>query len=196
MSEAAAIRVERAREAKPNGWWGIALFVGTEATLFGTLVGSYFYLRFNTVRWPPPGVPEPKVLWPLVLAGVLVATSLPMQAAVSAARAARRLRAWWLVLLAFSIQTTVFVAYVYLYVTDLDRFSPRGSAYGSVYFTLGGADHVHIGLGLLFDLWLLARLATRLTKYRLTGLRVVAFYWHFVNAATVAVVLTQLSPAL
>ena len=28
------------RRAKPNGWWGMALFVATEATLFGTLIGS------------------------------------------------------------------------------------------------------------------------------------------------------------
>jgi hypothetical protein len=28
------------------------------------------------------------------------------------------------------------------------------------------------------------------------GLNVVAFYWHFVNALTVVVVLTQISPSL
>ena len=90
MSEAHAVRVERAREAKPNGWWGMALFVGTEATLFGTLIGSYFYLRFNYVRWPPPGVPEPKVALPLILTAVLVATSVPLRAAVNAGRNGRR----------------------------------------------------------------------------------------------------------
>ena len=29
------------RVAKPNGWWGMVVFVATEATLFGTLIGSY-----------------------------------------------------------------------------------------------------------------------------------------------------------
>src|SRR6185437_11423193 len=28
------------RLARPNGWWGMALFVAAEATLFGTLIGS------------------------------------------------------------------------------------------------------------------------------------------------------------
>jgi hypothetical protein len=30
----------------------------------------------------------------------------------------------------------------------------------------------------------------------MTGLRATAFYWHFVNALAIAVVLTQLSPRL
>ena len=42
------------RVARPNGWWGMAVFVATEATLFGTLIGTYFFLRFDTAEWPPP----------------------------------------------------------------------------------------------------------------------------------------------
>jgi heme/copper-type cytochrome/quinol oxidase subunit 3 len=196
MTEVHAVRVEHAREAKPNGWWGIALFVATEATLFGTLIGSYFYLRFNNLQWPPPGVPEPKVALPLVLTGVLLATSLPLQAAVSAARDARRVRAWWLVALALLVQAGYFAMQVHLFADDLAKLRPQGSSYASIYVTLVGADHAHVFVGLLLDLWLLARLATGLTNYRLVGLRVVTFYWHFVNVLTVAVVLTQLSRSL
>lgn len=195
-SDAHALRVDRAREAKPNGWWGIALFVATEATLFGTLIGSYFYLRFNTLQWPPPGVPEPKVLVPLLLTALLVATSLPMQAAVSAARGGQRVRAWWLLAFALLVQTGYFAMQVHLFAGDLAKVRPQGSSYSSIYVTLVGADHAHVLVGLLLDLWLLARIAVRLTSYRLVGLRVVAFYWHFVNAVTIAVVLTQLSPSL
>jgi heme/copper-type cytochrome/quinol oxidase subunit 3 len=196
MTEAHAVRVEHTRRAKPNGWWGIALFVATEATLFGTLIGSYFYLRFNTLQWPPPGVPEPKVVVPLVLTGVLLATSLPLQAAVSAARGAHRLRAWWLVAFALFVQTGYFAMQVHLFADDLAKIRPQASSYASIYVTLVGADHAHVFVGLLLDLWLLARLATGLTNYRLVGLRVIAFYWNFVNVVTVAVVLTQLSPSL
>src|ERR671935_2462057 len=79
----AIARAESSRLARPNGWWGMAIFVATEATLFGTIIGTYYYLRFNNVHWPPPGVPEPKLTLPLVLTGILVATSVPMQAALS-----------------------------------------------------------------------------------------------------------------
>jgi heme/copper-type cytochrome/quinol oxidase subunit 3 len=59
----------------------MVVFVATEATLFGTLIGSYYDLRFATPRWPPPGVPDPKLLLPLVLLAVLVSTSVPVQLA-------------------------------------------------------------------------------------------------------------------
>jgi heme/copper-type cytochrome/quinol oxidase subunit 3 len=196
LSEAHALRVERAREAKPNGWWGMALFVATEATLFGTLIGSYFYLRFNYIRWPPPGVPEPKVALPLILTAVLLATSLPIQAAVNAARNARRVRAWWLIALALLVQAGYFAMQVHLFADDLPKVDPQASSYGSIYVTLVGAGLAHVFVGLLLDLWLLARLATGLTNYRLVGLRVIAFYWYFVYVVSVAVVLTQISPAL
>jgi heme/copper-type cytochrome/quinol oxidase subunit 3 len=196
VSEAHAVRVEHAREAKPNGWWGMALFVGSEATLFGTLIGSYFYLRFNYVHWPPPGVPEPKVALPLILTAVLVATALPVHAAVDAARDARRLRAWWLIALALLVQTGYFAMQVHLFADDIRKVDPQASSYGSIYVTLVGAGHAHVFVGLLLDLWLLARLATGLTNYHLVGLRVIAFYWYFVYAVSVAVVLTQISPAL
>jgi heme/copper-type cytochrome/quinol oxidase subunit 3 len=196
MSEAHALRVEHARKAKPNGWWGMALFVGTEATLFGTLIGSYFYLRFNYVRWPPPGVPEPKVALPLILTAVLVATSLPLRGALNAGLKGRRARAWWLIALALLVQTGYFAMQVHLFADDVRKVDPQSSSYGSIYVTLVGAGHAHVFVGLLLDLWLLARLATGLTRYRLVGLRVIAFYWYFVYVVSVAIVLTQISPAL
>ena len=67
---AATVRTRPA--AKPNGWWGRTIFVATEATLFGTLIGSYFYLRFNTNPWPPAGTPEPRVIAPVLLTAALV----------------------------------------------------------------------------------------------------------------------------
>jgi len=51
--------------------WGMAMLVASEATLFGTFIGSYYYLRFGAQHWPPPGTPEPRVVVPLILAGVL-----------------------------------------------------------------------------------------------------------------------------
>lgn len=71
--------VGRTRIARANGWWGTAIFVATETTLFGVLFGTYFYMRFNAVTWPPDGIAPPSTVVPLVLAGVLAVTSVPMQ---------------------------------------------------------------------------------------------------------------------
>jgi heme/copper-type cytochrome/quinol oxidase subunit 3 len=189
-----SVRVVRA--ARPNGWWGMAIFVATEATLFGTLVGTYWYLRFNTAHWPPPGTPEPRLVLPLAFTAVLVAAGAPVQLAVSAARGGRRAAAWWALFAAFAVQCGYLAVQVHLFVDDAHRLDPQQTAYASIYETLVGADHAHVLVGLLLDLFLLARLANRLTPYRLVGLQATAFYWHFVNAVTVVVVLTQVSPRL
>ena len=37
--------------ARPNGWYGMLILVATESALFGTLLASYVYLRFQTATW-------------------------------------------------------------------------------------------------------------------------------------------------
>lgn len=191
----AALAEER-RVARPNGWWGMAIFVATEATLFGTMIGTYFYLRFHTPRWPPAGVPEPKVVVPLVLTGVLVLTSALMQLALASAQRARLGLLWFALLTATIVQSGYLAMQLHLYVDDLHKFSPNASAYASIYFTLVGAHHFHVVVGILLDVWLLLRFLTGITNYRLVGLQATTFYWHFVNFLAVVVTLTQVSPAL
>jgi heme/copper-type cytochrome/quinol oxidase subunit 3 len=193
---AEAARLDRARIARPNGWWGIAVFVATEATLFGTIIGTYFFLRLQVPEWPPAGVPEPKVLVPLVLTAALVATSIPVQIAYAAARRDRVGVARIALVLALAVQAAYLGIQIHLFVGDLDKFSPNQSAYASIYFTLLGGHHFHVLIGILLEAWLLLRLVTGLTRYRLVALRATVFYWHFVNVLAVAVVLTQVSPSL
>ena len=193
MSSAAA-PVQRG-VARPNGWWGMVVFVATEATLFGTMIGSYFYLRFRAVEWPPNGIPALHLTLPLVLTGVLVATSLPVAFAVASARRGLVGRAWVALLVALVVQSGYLAMQIHLYVDDLHRFSPQGSAYGSIYFTLLGAHHGHVAVALLLEAWLLIRLASGVTRYRLVGLQATAFFVHFVNVLALVVVGVQLSAA-
>jgi len=184
------------RVAKPNGWWGMVLFVATEATLFGTLIGSYYDLRFRTQPWPPAGVPDPKLVLPLILMGVLVATSIPVQLASVWGRARRVRSAQLALLLALAMQTVYLVFQIHLYVDDLHTFTPQDNAYGSIYFTMVGAHHAHVVVGILLEAWLVLRLFGGMTRYRAVGLQATAFYWHAVNVLAVAVTLVQLSPSL
>jgi heme/copper-type cytochrome/quinol oxidase subunit 3 len=195
-SDVAVREVARRRRSLPIGWWGMAMLVATEATLFGTLISTYFYLRFLAVRWPPPGIDPPSIPLPLSLTGVLVATSIPVLLAVRAARDGRGRRAAGMVLLAVAVQCGYLATQIVLYLDDLHKFSPRDTAYGSIYFTLLMAHHVHVLVAILLGCWIALRLARGLTVYRLNGLRAIAIYVYFVNAAAVFVVLTQLSPSL
>jgi heme/copper-type cytochrome/quinol oxidase subunit 3 len=192
-----AIRAtERRARAFPNGWWGMALLIATEATLFGTMIATYFYLRFQVVDWPPLNIEPPKVALPLALTGALVATSIPMFLAARSARRGRPgLAVAWLVP-ALLVQCGYLAVQIVLYLDDLSKFSPQGTAYGSIYFTLLMTHHVHVLVGILLNVWIVYRLLGGLTEYRVTGMRAIAIYWHFVNIAAVAVVLTQVSPSL
>jgi len=174
----------------------MVIFITTEATLFGTIFGTYFYLRFRNVHWPPPGVPKPEVLVPVILTAVLVATSIPVQLAYRRARAGRVVTARRLLLLALFVQVGYFAMQMSLFLDDLARFSPHESAYASIYFTMIGAHHFHVVIGMLLELFLFLRLLRGLTSYRLVGLRSTALYWHVVNVLALCVLAVQLYAAL
>ncbi len=197
FTAAAAGRASRQRLAQPNGWWGMALFLCAEVTLFGTLIATYFYLDFDAHHWPPPGIKPPSVVLPLIATGVLVATTAPMWGAARAARAGRRWPAVWLIALAMLVQLAYLAAQILLFRHDLRQFTPQSSAYGSIYFTMLAVHHAHVLLGILIDLTVIAFVSLRgLTNYWLTGVRAAALYWYVVNTLAVLVVFTQLSPSL
>jgi cytochrome c oxidase subunit I+III len=196
MKESVAHVLEARRLSPPSGWWGALLFIATELTLFAALIGSYFYLRFQAGHWPPPGIEKPKVALPLILTGILVATTLPLLAALRAALRARSRAAWGLLFVAFAVQAAYFGLQLREFDSDLQTLSPKDSAYGSVYFTLLGLHHAHVALALLIDAWLLARLLGGFTSYRLNGLRAAVLYGVVVNLVGIPVVLTQIYPSL
>ena len=187
--------VAQRRRALPNGWWGMAVFLATEAALFGSMIGSYFYLRFTSAQWPQGGIERPSVALPLVLTAALVATSAPMAAATAAARRGRARAAWLAILAAALVQGGYLAVQIVEYLDDLHKFSPSTNAYGSISFTLLGAHHAHVAIGLLLDLWLLARLLGGLTNYRVIAVRSIALYWYVVSAIGICVVATQVSAA-
>ena len=196
-SSRAAATVDRGRRAQPSGWWGMVLFLCSEATLFGTLIGSYLYLNFGARGWPPPPIKAPEIAGPLIATAVLVATVPLVALGAAAARRGRRWSAVRWIAVAMVIQTAYLAAQVLLIRHDLREFTPQGSAYGSIYFTLLFAHHVHVLLGLLLDgavVWKVARHGV--TNYWLIGVRGLALYWYVVAALAVAVVFTVLSPSL
>lgn len=181
------------RPSRQNGWWGMAIFVAAEATLFGTLVGTWIYLRFHNAHWPPPGVAKPPVLVPVLLTLALVATSWPMHRASSAAGLGARVRALRSVALALAVQLVYIVWQLHDFVDRMHAVRPQDSAYASISTTLLGADHAHVVLGVLLNAWLLLRLASGLSRYRVVATQSIAFYWHAVNVITIVVLALDLS---
>jgi len=169
------------------------IFVASETTLFGAFVGTYFYLRFNTPAWPPDGIPEPKVVVPLILVACLVLTSVPMQLASRAAQAGRLAATRLFIVAALVVQCGYLAYEMHDFRDQLQVFDISRDAYSSIYYTMLGADHAHVFVGVLFNFWLLWKLARGLTTYRVNAVQAVAWYWHAVNVITVVVILTLLS---
>jgi heme/copper-type cytochrome/quinol oxidase subunit 3 len=101
-----------------------------------------------------------------------------------------------LLLVAFIVQSGYLAYELHSYVGDLGDFAPSDHAYGSIYFVLLGADHAHVFLGLLFDIWLALKLARGLTAYRRRATQAIALYWHGVNLITLIVIGVILSARL
>ena len=181
------------RVSKPAAWWGMVILIASETTLFGAFIGTYYYLRFNTAVWPPDGLPKPDVAVPLILLGVLVLTSIPMEIASRAARAGRLARTRFALVVALIVQCGYFAYEVHDFRDQLNRFDITRDAYSSIYYTLLGADHAHVLIGILFNFWLLAKLSRGFTTYRVNAVQAVTWYWHFVNVLTVVVIGTLLS---
>jgi heme/copper-type cytochrome/quinol oxidase subunit 3 len=173
------------------------LLVATEASLFGVLIASYFYLRFKAVAWPPPADAEPALLRPLVNNAVLVA-SAPLM--FLAGRAAARGRNGLLVALlagALLLGSAFFALQLDSFVNSWRTFRPQDDAYASLVYTIVGAHWIHVGAGLLLLAYTLIRAVLgRFTPERHTGVEVTALYWYFLSVLAVAIVATTLSPRL
>jgi heme/copper-type cytochrome/quinol oxidase subunit 3 len=175
----------------------MVLFLCSELTIFGVLISTYFYLDFNVRRWPPAGVPNPEVTGPVIATAVLVATAPLMWLAFGACRRGRRWTAIAWIAAGLVFQCAYLGVQIAFFAHDLGDFSPQGSAYGSIYFTLLAAHHAHVLGGILLDLALMWKLARRgLGDYWVIGVRGLALYWSVVGALAIPVLLTVLSPSL
>jgi heme/copper-type cytochrome/quinol oxidase subunit 3 len=196
MSEQLAIPVALQR-GRPLGWWGVLMLVATEAVLFAAMIASYFYIRFKTPDWPPPGVPEPKVLYPALLTLVLVLSTAPTAVGQWAARRRDAARASGGLALTAALAAIYAAGTTVILVQEWHVVGAQHDAYDSLFFTIQGAHVAHVAVGILANLYLLAKLARgRLTQYRVNGIWALSLYWHFVNVLAVFVLLTTVSPRL
>jgi cytochrome c oxidase subunit III len=184
-----SLAVRPAPIARSTAFWGVVLVIATEASLFATLIASYFYLRFKTAgAWPPDGIEAPKLLKPAVMTALLVASSGAVRFAELGVRAddLRRLRAGLAV--TFLLGGGFLALQVIEYRDDLDRFRPQTDAYGSLFYTVTGVHAAHVIAGLLLLGWtqfFAWRGAYRREQHE--AVQVAALFWYFIPGVWVAV---------
>lgn len=180
------------------GWWGMALLIATEATLFALLIASYWYLRFrNGPVWPPAGIEAPSLGLPLVMTVLLLSSSIPMHVADRGIRAGNQARLRAGLLVSFLLGLAFLTLQVAVeYPETLDLHPPSSGAYGTLFFSLTGLHGAHVLVGLLMSVWVQARAWNgAFSERRHVTVQNMAMYWHFVDTVWVFVLATvYLSP--
>jgi heme/copper-type cytochrome/quinol oxidase subunit 3 len=172
--------------------------IATEATLFASLIASYFYLRFRSGPvWPPDAIAIPTLGLPLVMTAILLSSSIPIHLAESGIKRGHQGRLRWGLALGFLLGA-VFLAITFgiEWPEKLREFTPQTNVYGSLFFTITGFHGAHVLVGLFMNAWTQVR-ARRgaFTAERHLTVQNFAMYWHFVDVVWIFVLFTlYLSP--
>lgn len=188
--------------------WGMGWFIFSEVMFFAGFFGALFYAR--TLSVPDLGASHSKILWPQFDAvwptagpyfsdafgtipafGVpLVNTIVLLTSGVTITWAHHALRAGDRRQLAAGLALTILLGLAFLFLqaeeyihaySDLNLRLDTG-IYGATFFMLTGFHGMHVTIGTICLIAILARcLAGHFTPRRHFGFEAVAWYWHFVD---------------
>lgn len=168
-----------------TGAWGMLLVITTEAALFVYLLFSYFYLAsMARGAWPPSGLPELRLALPNT--AVLLLSSATMWWADGGIERGSTGR------LRLGLGLTLLLGGIFLSIQAVEyghlQFTPRTSAYGSLFYTITSFHGAHVLVGLMMIGFILARaLRGDFSTRRHLAVKVVGWYWHFVDLVWLAV---------
>ncbi|GAA1801121.1 hypothetical protein GCM10009682_23490 [Luedemannella flava] len=184
---------------RTTGWWGMVLLVATEATIFAALLGSYFYVRFQSgPQWPPPPLEDPKLTKVLIMTALLLPSSVPVMWAERGIRKGQQWRLRAGLAITFLLGSAFLGMQALEYAENLTKYTFTTNAYGSLFYTTTTFHALHVTVGLLMVGWLLAASLRGAFGYRRhERVRLTAIYWHFVDLVWVAIfVCLYLAPRL
>ena len=173
------------------------LFLGTECLLFGGLISTYMLYRGRHGSGPGPNQIF-DILLTSVSAFILLMSSLTMVLAVNAAKADdNRNTTLWLT--ATALLGAFFVgAQVYEFTVFYNEgLGFTTSLFGSSFYTLTGFHGVHVTVGIIMLMALVAIiLRGRIPGDKAEVVELVGLYWHFVDVVWVIIfTLVYLIPA-
>lgn len=165
-----------------SGWWGMMMLIATEAALFVYLLFSYYYIAAQIPSgWPPGGPLDIKLS---LINTVILLTSSATMIRTDLALARRRNPVPWLIVTI--LLGAVFVG-IQIAEWSTKTFTMSSDSFGSLYYIITCFHMAHVVVGL-------AMLAIVLTwVWRVRGrpqalaIRLVGFYWHFVDVVWLAV---------
>jgi len=143
---------EKASRSLP--YLGMIFFLISEAFLFGALFWTYYYLRAQTVVWPPAGVQLDSSL-------AMANTVILLSSSAAIWWAGGQIRQGKAKGLAAGLTITIVLGAAFLGITGWEwtheTFRPWTDAYGSIFYLMTGFHALHVFGGVLLMLSMLAR---------------------------------------
>jgi heme/copper-type cytochrome/quinol oxidase subunit 3 len=172
----------------PHTKLALWLFLSSECLLFGALITTYILYRNASIKGPYPDEIF-DIAYTSVSSFVLLTSSLTMVLSVNAAqlRDWPRMRLWLL--------TTAMLGLTFVggQVYEFTSFYREGLAittnlFGTTFYTLTGFHGVHVTVGILMLLSLVAMsFADRLGDEPAFAVEMVGLYWHFVDIVWIVI---------
>jgi cytochrome c oxidase subunit 3/cytochrome o ubiquinol oxidase subunit 3 len=171
--------------------WGIVSFLVSEVAFFGTLIVTYVAFMGRDVVSPTPAQA-------LSLPLVIVATLCLLSSSVVIHAAERALDRDEPRLFCFFLAATIALGIVFLVLAGVEwndlivnhDLTIGRNLFGTTYYTLVGFHGLHVTVGVIVMLIVLGlALGGQVTSANRTGVTLVAWYWHFVDAVWIVVFL-------
>jgi len=155
-------------------------FILAEAFIFIAFFAGYWIVRLTSSYWPPEGTPEISKTIPLIMTGILVASSFTIHH--SEARMEKGDRSGFLTwLIATIILGVVFMLMTISEYSHLmaEGFNFKTNIFSTAYYSITGFhfSHVLVGVG-MFICILIPALMGRMSK---SFVKAASMYWHFVD---------------
>ena len=180
--------VEPHRTLSP-GEWGMLTFLVSEVAFFSTLIVAYVTFMGESTIGPTPA----EVLSvPLALGttACLLISSLTVHLATRAMDHGARsvFSLWWAATIALGIAFLAGTAYEWYGLIVDNHLTISRNLFGSTYYTLVGFHALHVTVGVITMLTVLAlALAGNITPAHALAPRLVSWYWHFVDVVWIFV---------
>jgi cytochrome c oxidase subunit 3/cytochrome o ubiquinol oxidase subunit 3 len=169
--------------------WGMLSFLLSEVAFFSTLITTYVvYLGKDTVG----PTPAEALSLPLVIVNTicLLASSFTIHQADRALRQDNQsgFCLWWTVTIALGAVFLLGTAYEWRDLITRHHLTISRNLFGTTYYTLVGFHAFHVTAGVVvMSIVLGLALRRQVTSRNLTGVELVSWYWHFVDAVWVVV---------
>ena len=185
--DSAAAVTQEPHGGRGTAWWGMAVLITTEATIFASLLSSYFYLQASSRQWPLGGIEAPELSKISLMTVVLLGSSGPLFWAEHGIRKGKQgqLKAGLILVILMGLS---FFAFLTLYEYPELTFGIRDNAYASIFYTTTAFHGAHVAGGLvMLSVVLIKAFQGKFSAHRHVTVQVVGMYWHFVDAVWVFV---------